>query len=522
MDDMQAYILGRPLRLAIWLIVGGAMLHLSLATSAGLTPDEAHYALYGAHLDWSYFDHPGLVGWLQAPFAKADSSDLRMRIVPMASWILAAAMLCALCRKLSASTNPADVARGGGEDLWAVAFLFLSPLPNLLGVVLVPDSLLMPLVPAAMLATWELREPTALNDWHRWLALALVLGLCLLAKYTGAFVAFGSLTTLLAFHGSALWRARGAWLLVAVVCLLSSPIVLWNAQHDWISFAYQTDHAIGDQPWRLISMARALLLQILLFGILIPACVIKACRAPGLYVPGLQTAARDARRMGLLFGAPVLAVFLVLAGRGSSLPHWTVCGWIALIPLAITGTRSLRRGFLASAMIWQAALIAAVVGLIATSGPQSETGAGAISAAGLRVSGSRPNPIADLYGWDAAAAHASAEAKRYGARGVVVMNWSLASRLAWYARPLPVFVAPPRLDQFQLWFGELRQGDSAIVVDWSGMPLPIPIGPKGFAACVAIDQFAVVEHGRQLAHFNFLNCRGWLALGGVQKTALTY
>ena len=190
---MQAFILSRPLRLAIWLIVGGAMLHFSLATSAGLTPDEAHYALYGAHLDWSYFDHPGLVGWLQAPFAKADSSDLRMRIVPMASWILAAAMLCALCRKLSASTNPADVPRGGGDDLWAVAFLFLSPLPNLLGVVLVPDSLLMPLVPAAMLATWELREPTALNDWRRWLALALVLGLCLLAKYTGAFVAFGSL-----------------------------------------------------------------------------------------------------------------------------------------------------------------------------------------------------------------------------------------------------------------------------------------------------------------------------------------
>ncbi|OUS41423.1 hypothetical protein A9R00_00990, partial [Oleispira antarctica] len=28
--------------------------------------DEAHYALYGKLLDWSYFDHPPMVGWLQS------------------------------------------------------------------------------------------------------------------------------------------------------------------------------------------------------------------------------------------------------------------------------------------------------------------------------------------------------------------------------------------------------------------------------------------------------------------------
>ena len=518
-DDRQAFIRGRSLRLAIWLILGGAMLHLALAAGTGLTPDEAHYALYGAHLDWSYFDHPGLVGWLQAPFATANSSDLRMRVVPMASWVLSAALLCALCRKLAASTATSGESAARTDDGLAVALLFLSPLLNLLGVVLVPDSLLMPLVPAAMMATWELRERSALKDWHRWFALALILGLCLLAKYTGVFVVFGSLATLLAFHGPALGRARGAWLAAAVVCLLASPILVWNAQHDWISFVYQTDHAAGDRPWRLATMARALLLQILLFGVLIPACVLRACRSPGGDTPTRPDAARDARRMGLLFGLPVLGVFLVLAGRGSSLPHWTVCGWIALIPLAVTGARSLRRGIVISVVIGQAACIATIVGMIATGGPMSETGAGAISAASLRVSGVRPNPIADLYGWDLAAAHSSDEARRYGARGVVVMNWSLASRLAWYARPLPVFVAPPRLDQFQLWFGALRQGDSAIVVDWSGMPLPIPVGPGGFASCTAIDQLAVIEHGKQVAHFNFLNCHGWAGLGGAQKLA---
>ena len=76
MDDLRAFVLLRPQRLAVWLLVGGIMLHLALATSIGLSPDEAHYALYGAHLDFSYFDHPGLVGWLQAPFVHAGGSDL--------------------------------------------------------------------------------------------------------------------------------------------------------------------------------------------------------------------------------------------------------------------------------------------------------------------------------------------------------------------------------------------------------------------------------------------------------------
>ena len=50
----------------VWMGVGiGVVLHLAMGALIDLSPDEAHYALYASHLDWSYYDHPPLVGWLQ-------------------------------------------------------------------------------------------------------------------------------------------------------------------------------------------------------------------------------------------------------------------------------------------------------------------------------------------------------------------------------------------------------------------------------------------------------------------------
>lgn len=89
------------------------------------------------------------------------------------------------------------------------------------------------------------------------------------------------------------------------------------------------------------------------------------------------------------------------------------------------------------------------------------------------------------------------------------MNWSLAGRLAWYARPMPVFVAPEHVDQFRLWFGALQPGDSVVAVDWSQMPLPMLVGPDGFRSCTPIEQLATFVDGRQIAHFNYLYCEDW-------------
>jgi 4-amino-4-deoxy-L-arabinose transferase-like glycosyltransferase len=494
-----------------WLIAVGVVLHLVLASSSGLSPDEAHYALYGAHLDWSYFDHPPLVGWLQAPFVAAGGADLLMRVVPMASWLLAVVSMIALCRRLPLQRQDA-VADPARVDAWVALMMLASPMLNLLGVALVPDSLLMPLVPAVMSATWSLRTPEQAAQWRPWMRLSALLGLCVLAKYTGVFVVLGALLSLGAFHGARLLRLPGAWLGACVVVAMASPILAWNVSHRWASVAYQFGHAVGDQPWQLRSVLRAVALQAAVYGLLLPIAAARALRTgAGLARGSAPAHGALVRAMGLAFGLPVLVVFAVMAGRGSSLPHWTACGWVALVPLGVAGGLRMGRRAVGALVLWQGLLLGAIVVLVLTGGPGTEAGAAAASPAGLRAAGAPRNPIADVVGWEAAALHGQGLADQRRARGLVVMNWSLASRLAWYARPMPVFVAPERADQFRMWFGALQPGDSAVVVDWSQMPLTVPTGADGFARCTPIGQLATVVDGRQLAHFNYLYCEAWQA-----------
>ena len=487
-----------------WLIAIGLVMHLVLATHAGMSPDEAHYALYGAHLDWSYFDHPPLAGWLQAPFVAAGGFDLLMRVVPMASWLLAVRTMIVLCRQLPL-TSGSTQASAPRVDGWVVAMMLASPMLNLLGVALVPDTLLIVLVPAVMSATWRLRKADTAGQPWPWLCLSLLLGLCVLSKYTGLFVVLGAGLSLLRFHGSDILRMRGAWLCAAIVAASASPVLAWNLQHDWASISYQFAHAIGNQAWTIGAALRAMALQFALYGLLLPIAASRLLRLSEAEDAGVA----NVRAMGIAFGAPLLRVFAVMAGRGCSLPHWTACGWVALVPLAVSGVIRMAARAVAALLIWQGALLIVIVGLVLTGGPGSETGAAAISAAGVRIAGSHANPLADLNGWEAAALHGTGLAEQRGLRGLVVMNWSLASRIAWYARPMPVFVAPEHDDQFRLWFGSLRVGESAVVVDWSAMPLKVPVGEDGFATCRPLDQLPAIVEGRQVAHFNYLLCQGW-------------
>jgi 4-amino-4-deoxy-L-arabinose transferase-like glycosyltransferase len=512
---MSAAVPMRRLALSTWaLLVLGVGLHLVLALALRLSPDEAHYGLYGAHPDWSYFDHPPLVGWLQWPFVRAGGSDVLMRVVPMVMWMLAALLAVAACRILPFSSAGQSIEVVARESA-AVALLLLTPLLNLIGVALVPDTVLMPLVLGAMLATWRLRDASRALRTARWIPLALVLGAAVLAKYTGVFIVGAALVCLVRFHRRAVIRFRGFWLVVAALVLAALPILAWNATHDWASISFQSHHAMGSTAWRPLNALRAIAQQVAMYGLLLPVAAWfgwrRSSAAKDGQVAGASVNARDARFLSLVFGLPLLATAMVLAGGGTSLPHWTACGWCALVPLAADGT--VRLGRLARRVLigWQLITIGLLAVTLASGGFDTERGATATSAAGDRFASKRPNPVADLYGWEDAATHAVQLARETGASSLVVGNWSLASRLAWYARPWPVYVVPDHLDQFRLWFGRPAQGSGAIVVDTSQMSYMPPIGPAAFERCRTLDQMPVEHAGRQVSHFNFLWCEGWRA-----------
>jgi 4-amino-4-deoxy-L-arabinose transferase-like glycosyltransferase len=220
-----------------------------LALGTDIYFDEAYYWQWSRHLDWGYFDHPPLVAWLMALLGIRPTS-----------------LLCGLGTVAAVWGLARDV-YGSREAAWRAAALWSSvPVGALAGVWATPDS---PLLLCWVLALWALYR-------ERWVMAGLACGLALLSKYPGVLLS-------VAFVASAV-RARrlpaGAWLTALLGVLLFLPVVLWNATHDWVGFAFQLKHGLGGRGgWR--SFGEFLVGQFALGGlVLFPLTLVYAVRGP--------------------------------------------------------------------------------------------------------------------------------------------------------------------------------------------------------------------------------------------------
>ncbi|WP_342620406.1 glycosyltransferase family 39 protein [Rhodoferax sp. GW822-FHT02A01] len=466
------------------------VLHALLGANLGLSVDEAHYALYAVHPALSYFDHPPLVGWVQWPLVALDAPTVLLRLIPGLLWLGTMLLVYRLALRLCAQS-----ALQLQAAWWSLVALLLAPLMHILGIGLLPDTLLMFLSAALMLQTLRLLEPRHADSPAQWLLLGALLGLAGLSKYTAIFSAAAVALCLLHGHGLALLRKPWLWVATLLALAMVSPVLVWNLQNHWVSFAYQTQHGAGGD-WRGLHVLRFVLVQLLAFGPLL-------CWGAS----GLRGVAPAERLLVLFFLIP-FAVLAALSGGGTSLPHWTAPAWVALAPFAGMGlAQSVARG-----KAYAVRVLVVLQGLACVALPAIMLSAGMPFMAGKTASAEStdaPNPFADLHGWDQAGERARQLAAQHALDAVAVQNWTLASRIGWYARPLKVHVLEDRFDQFDLWAGKLAPGGSALLVDWSQLPYETPLGAHGFAQCTILDRLNVQRLGYDLAHFDFYACSGW-------------
>ena len=521
----------KPLEKGVFLII--VLVHFALAMSFHLSPDEAHYALYANHLDWSYYDHPPLVGWVQWLMSQVSETDLVMRLVPMFCWVLSAYLSMVLYQKFQVKyAVQNDVSAENILDqlpkIRSILILWMtSPLLNLLSIALVPDCLLMPLVAALMLLTWEMVNSKNVPTIQQWVGLGILLGFCGLSKYTAIFFAMSAAGVLFKVHGLKLVREKGFWLALGIAFVMITPVLYWNFKHEWISFIYQFGHASGSQTWQL---HKSIIYSLVLFFAFGPLLIIGLIFNKQVKNPNsvLKTFTKQSNRtefseklgsasltdslFSWIFALPTFLILVILAGRGSALPHWIAPAWVALIPLAALGLdrwRPLKKKWWVGVVSFQVASCMAMAGLLLTAGFGSEVEESAISLAGEKPVSAKPNPFADLIGWDQAAEKAVELADLNHVDTLAVMNWTLASRIAWYARPMAVKVIQSHHDQFDLWFGPMHPGDDVLWVDWSLMTFDPPVRDQQFESCEQLEQMPIKRMGRQIAHFNFLLCRNW-------------
>ncbi len=311
-----------------------------LLPSFELVPQEAYYAFYARQPALSYFDHPPLLAWLlAAALGLFGHHSLAVRAVPFLLTLLTQAGFVLLARRF--------VPEGVGR----AALLFSTTgAVTLLSLVALPD--------APLLCTWALALVSlalALFDAKRWAwpLAGLFMGLAFDAKYTGAALWLGLILFLLVSpQHRRLLRTAGPWLALGVAQLVALPVYVWNAQHGWVSFLFQTagraQTASGLGLRNLLgllgSQAVLLLPPLLCALVLVAARGLKALVRRGLASEELFL---------LAFSLPVLGAGLFLSAVVLVKPNWLLPAYVSgvLWVARHTGRRLLTWNLACSALL---------------------------------------------------------------------------------------------------------------------------------------------------------------------------
>lgn len=503
-----------------WALTIAILVHAILASATGLTGDEAHYLLYAKFLDWSYFDHPPLVGWLQAPVLALTDSVALIRLVPQLIWLCCAWLIYCITRELSREESAPRV---------SVVLFCLSPILHIHGIALLPDTLLCLFSLLAVLSALHISKRSNMkggaecvridrlppSSWH-WALLGLILGFAGLSKYSAVFLALGLFIYILAAHKRPL-PITGILIMLAVGLCTASPVFVWNAANDWISFKYQGGHVAGG-AWRPEMVLVFFLTQVLVFGPITTWGLIQLWRNQGTGLVSLRSA-----WLLSTFFLPLL-VLAYLAGGGRSLPYWTSPAWVIALPFAAIGLCNgpQRVGSFRSkathggkvTLIFLQLLLVAWAGLSLIIGRPatlslahdiaSEERAAIESTNITQTLRKPPNPFADVHGWDQLGQSIKVLAEETNTSTLAIGNWTLASRLGWYAWPLPVWVVDSRFDQFDLWTQRPKAGEPVLFVHWSEMPSAGP--SKDLSNCQLIQRVSVLHLGNNISLFEISRC----------------
>ena len=448
---------------AVSIVSAAAVIRLAFAAVLPVFPDEAYYWEWSRRLAAGYFDHPPAVALLirfGTTLLGATPLGIRLGSI-MAGWI-ASLFTIMIARRVA----------GGDASIAIRAAIIMSVLPlAAAGLVLAtPDAPLLAATAATLYCV--LRAVEAGHDSRtatRWWTLAgISLGAAFLSKYTAVLVPAGVLAAF-ATRPSLRWRFKGygPYVACAVAALIFLPVVLWNARHEWVSFAFQLKHGLSTPQGSPLAAAwkhlgdlfggQAALVSPILFVLM------------GIVVwRSFDRAATDAERVLGVVALVCFGFFVVTAFRQRVEPNWPAPAYVPAIALLASRPKTRPRELWVRAGVGLAGLMSLAIYV------QGLTPV-------LPVAPSR-DPVARAFGWSDLARFAystsnSVHATTGSTAWLGADRYQEAAELALQVPAHPTTFATNlsgRANQYDLWprFPDLaRPGDALVlIVDESAEP----------------------------------------------------
>jgi len=347
----------------LFLIAFATIARLIIAGAIELGNDEVYYWTYALHLQWNYFDHPPIVGWL----IRLTTANLLLHTELFVR--LGAIISSAICTLLIYNIGTVVKNRQTG---WYAALLYTASIYSsiIAGTFILPDS------PQMVFWLWSILllvkivnlPVNSSQSLRLWLWFGISAGLCIMSKVHGVFIWFAVVLYAVLFNKS--WvKDKSIYLAAAVSLLIISPIIVWNIQNHFISYTYHSGRvSLFGAGLNINGFVRELAGGFFynnpLNFLLIWSSII------AFWKERLPTNKREIRLL-LCCSLPLIVVLLLVSLFRDTLPHWSGPAYSCLIILAAVRLASVAenkissvRTFLKSSLAFIIILSIAGIGVI--------------------------------------------------------------------------------------------------------------------------------------------------------------
>lgn len=272
-----------------------------------LAEDEAYQWVWSKHLALSYFSKPPLIAYTQflGTSLWGDTAFGVRFFSPLVTALMSVLALRFFAREVNA--------RAG---FFLLLIVTAAPLPSVGAVLMTVDPLSVLFWTAAMLAGWRaIQEKGTTVDW---LWVGLWMGLGFLSKYTQLFqLLCWAVFMVLWAPARRQLRRPGPYLALLVNLICALPVLIWNAQHAWVTVHHVAVDAAVGQPWRRTFIGdflgtEAALLNPVFFVAMVWACI--AFWRSGRHNPLLVYC--------FSMGAPLFFAYMFHSVHARVLPNW--------------------------------------------------------------------------------------------------------------------------------------------------------------------------------------------------------
>ncbi|GMT46970.1 MAG: hypothetical protein IEMM0007_0536 [bacterium] len=465
-----------------------------------LSPDEAQYWDWSRRLDLSYYSKGPAIAYIIA-IGKTflGNTEIGIRLPAVFFSLFSSLVLYQMSRDMMKKEVPASSGTPELAGLLSALLIQIVPLFSTYGIVMTIDS--------PFIFVWSLSLYLfylAQREWTEtgktkllyWALAGLTTGIGLLVKYTMSFFYLSAFLYLITDRKRrGLLVHPGPWLSFAISLLCFVPVLIWNSQHNWVTFLHTAGQAhLADgmkitmgRFFEFIGSQLGVVSPVLFVFILISLFVLRKKNSDGSLL--------------FWFSIPILLFFTLKSLQGKVQANWALPAYIAgFISLSIY-TVKYWPGFRKSVRVL---LVAGTLISIAITAVAHYP-----SAVNLPL---KMDPTARLRGWNELGKDVGKIADGMKAPYFIFSDrYQVTSELAFYVRGNPVTYninLGRRMNQYDLWpgFYDLK-GYNAIFVMTGDKPLPEKIG-RAFERC---DKrlYAVREETRVLRDYSIFECYGF-------------